>query len=160
MATLYSDIGKLQNDANPKSLTTPLQTAAQIRMFNPLYTTTGAEAAADIINLVSVPVGIEVVPYLSQSYTIGALATTAATMAIGDDGGGSNPGAVAALSTRYSAAVDLKGVGAHTFSGGGAAAGVPFVTTAQTWIQATYTVSTTPLVGGTIRFYIVAKVAR
>lgn len=84
MATLYSNIAVIEN-------TTPLvrrfsagERFPQVFFATATYTWTGAEAAADIIQLVKLPQGSCVHPYLSMLTTVGAPAATL-TIDVGDD---------------------------------------------------------------------------
>ncbi len=117
---------------------------------------TGAEAAADVIRLIKVPAGCVVIPRLSGTYTrTGGIAVTA-TITIGDDGGGANPGFVTADDDRYSTALNVAAAGADAFTGG-VAEQTPFTTTAQTWLTATLATLSTPTAGGILQFFIVVS---
>lgn len=162
MATLYSALGQKQQNAlsvfAANALTTREITPG-FRLLELIYTVTGAEAAADIIRWIKLPAGSIVLPGYSKIAARAALATTAFTLGVGDDGGGSNAGAVAADAARYDASTDKKAavttVATQLVSG--TAAVTPFVAPAEMWVQSTLGTTTLPLAGAVLILYLAYK---
>ncbi len=158
MATLYTNLASQQLPSAPGSTnrSSTLEATPKNRTLTPFYTMTGAEAASDTIRIAKVPAGVIVLPTLSSTATrAGGLATTM-TITVGDDGGGSNDGAVTLDVDRYSTALNVAAAGADAFTGG-IAAEAPFTTTAETWITATIATLATPTAGGILQFFITLK---
>lgn len=162
MATLYSSTGNRQNlalTAYSANATSTREVTPGFRLLELVYTVTGAEAAADVIRWIKLPKGTIVLPGYSRIAARAALATTAFTIGVGDDGGGTNPGAVAADAARYDAATDKKAavttVATQLVSG--TAAVTPFETTAETWVTSTLGTTTLPLAGAVLILYLAYK---
>jgi hypothetical protein len=155
MANLSSNLYAKQLAAltnfSANALTTKEQTPT-VKFIPLTYTVTGAEAAADVIRWIKIPKGVTVVPALSRLAAGAALATTAFTFGVGDDGGGTNAGAVAADAARYDASIDHKAAVTTVMTpfSGGTNPVVPFVTTAETIITSTLGTTTLPLAGAVL----------
>jgi hypothetical protein len=144
MATLYTNYAAVQLAPTPITMLQPLEATPTTRVVQPVYTFTGAEAAADVIRVFQVPAGSIVIPHLSNVVS-DAVATTA-TITVGDDGLGSTLDA-----DRYSTALNVAAAGVDAFTGG-AAATVPYQSTAEGWITVTLATLATPVAGKKLFF--------
>jgi hypothetical protein len=158
-ATAYSDlytkqVAALTNYA-ANALTTREATPG-FKLVHLTYTVTADDDDADVIKWFKIPKGSIVFPGLSKLAAASALATTAFTFGVGDDGGGTNSGAVAADAARYMVSADYKAAvtTVPTAFTGGTAAVTPFVCTAETIIQSTLGTVTLPLAGAVLHLWL------
>jgi hypothetical protein len=146
MATLYTDIAAVQLAPTPITMLDTLDATPTTRILTPVYTMTGTEAANDVIRVCKVPNGTKVI--CRSSGTANTATASVATITVGDDGLGGTLDA-----DRYSTALDVAAAGVDSFTGG-AAATVPYVSSAEGWITATFATLTTPNDTGVIQFFI------
>jgi hypothetical protein len=153
MALLYTDIAANQagNVNTLASLTDPALTAGRDKLITAVYTMTGAEVAADIINIVKIPSGALVDP-ISGNMAGNGIATTA-TVSVGDTD--TVAGTVTADASRYSAAQSVAAnnvtVGVP-FSGGTQLTAPAQVTDDWVFLTATFATLTVPVAGKKLVF--------
>jgi len=156
MATFYPDetagsANTLQATAigdriNGRILTSRMSTAVLT------YTMLGTEAAADVINLIQLEAGTQILTHLSRTYS-NAIATTA-TLDIGDlDALGVG---TAADPDRWADGLDVAAAGWDLFSANSSAAQiVPYNLGSRAWVQCTFKTLVTPVAGKILTFWIV-----
>jgi len=99
------------------------------------YTIVSGDAAGDVIRLVQVPGGVELIPHESKTNTDGL--GTGVTVDVGD-----TDDTVAADPDRYADGLDVAASGGDIFDANAVSASLtPFVTSKLCWIQATLAVT-------------------
>lgn len=128
MALLKTDVASNQQSNTVRNLNTGKNETGRVLYAFPAYTTTGAEAAGDIIDIVTLPAGSVFLPSLSRiaNEACGGTGFTIAT--IGDGVAGT---AATASAARYSATpVALPSAATAAVTEAAANAAVPYTTTA------------------------------
>lgn len=161
MAIFYSNIGAVQVAPTAKTMLDAEVTSPTTRTTQPVYTFTGTEVAGDTIYLEKLPAGATVIPFLCNVYSNGVAGT--ATITVGDaPGTAKDPNA--AVTNRYSTALDVAASGVDAFTGG-AAAGAPYQIPAlglqvpsERWLTATLATLVTPVAGQKLQFNITKNI--
>lgn len=156
MATLNTNIATIEKDT-PR--VRPFPAGKRFPKFfvaEAIYTVTGDELAADIIDIIKLPQGSRVIPYLSNVTAVGAVATTL-TLDIGDDILTAEDGSLLTDPDAYADGLNTAAAGNDLFTSGAqpAAQNVPRILTRDAWIQATLATLDTPVKGTTLVFNIV-----
>ena len=128
MALQKTDIATNQQGNSARNLNEGKNEVGNVKYAFPVYTTLGTEAAADIIDIITLPVGSQFLPSLSRisSEACGGTGFTVST--IGDGVAGTN---ATASANRYSAtAVSLVTAATAAVTEAAANAGVPYTVTA------------------------------
>jgi hypothetical protein len=156
MATTNSTIyAKQINPTMANRLTSPQALSLNVRLFEFVYTMLGTETAADIINLVKLPLGAIIVPGLS-SVTTDGIATTA-TIDVGDDdvlgvGAAADP-------DRYADGLNVAAAGVDLFDANACAARLtPYALGADAVITLTWATMDTPVAGRKLTFRIAYRI--
>jgi len=84
MATLYTDVATKQDSPLPANRVAGNKITGENRYIEAVYTTTGAEAASDIIDVTDIPIGAVVIPELSRVACEASGGTGTAISKIGD----------------------------------------------------------------------------
>jgi hypothetical protein len=159
MATLYTDLTVSLEEVHNRS--NGRLAGGQIRMARGTFTLTAATATADVINVVSLPVGAVVLPHLS--YLVHEAMGTALTISVGDSTDTDRYMASTVLVTGTSAGVrpfilvdwDSATVGGDVSAFPVSAIATPHVITEATrMVTATLILVTTPTAGNDIQFNI------
>lgn len=145
MATTNSTVyAKQINPTMANRIADPNQTQTPVRFFEYTHTMLGTEAAADVLNLVKLPLGAIIDPTLSTMVNDGA--ATTATVDIGDDDT-AGVGA-AADGDRYCDGVSVAAAGIVRFDSIASAARLtPYALGADSIITLTWATMNTPVAG-------------
>lgn len=128
MALLKTDVASNQQNVSARYLNQGKNESGKVLYAFPSYTTTGAEAASDIIDIITLPVGSTFLPALSRisSEACGGTGFTVAT--IGDGVAGTN---ATVSANRYSAtAVSLVTAATSAVTAAAANEASPYAVTA------------------------------
>ena len=158
MSTLYSDVGTIQNTPSLRTRNDPAGEGSLMLEAEVIYTMVGTEKAADIINLVKLPIGAIIIPHLCRLSGNGIAAT--ATVSVGDSD------TTVTSATRYTAAITATSATLDVgFTAGSAAALTPYMLagdsalgSGESWIQATFATLSSPVAGKTLVFRLVFKI--
>ena len=128
MALQKTDIATNQQTLNARYLNDGKNETGDLKFAFPVYTTTGLEAAADIIDIIQLPVGSMFIPSLSRVSSEACGGTGFAINTIGDGVAGTN---ATVSANRYSAtAIALVSALASAITEAAANAAIPYATTA------------------------------
>lgn len=149
MATTYSDIATNQQDSSKfEDRPDGVNVSSRLQIASVLYTLTGSEVATDLINLVKLPKGAQVITQLCSCEAENP--GTALVIDIGDDD-------TTADADRYSDGLTLSSGGHVAFNAGGTMAVAelnPHPLAAASWVQAEVKTATSLTASQTIRFII------
>jgi len=135
MAKKNSDVVVAQLNPTAKAQIDEIKLMGNLSYVRASYTIVSGDAAGDVIRLVEVPGGVELIPHLSKTNTDGL--GTGVTVDIGD-----NDDTDAVDADRYADGLDVAASGGDFFDANAVSASLtPYVTQKKCYIQATLAVT-------------------